>query len=166
MERLFSPWRMAYIREGGSGGEGGRCIFCLDEGDARDPERLVLGVYDRTVAIGNRYPYNNGHILIAPRRHVADLVLLSREELGELMSLAALGTQALAEEYGPEGFNVGMNLGKVAGAGIEDHLHLHIVPRWKGDTNFMTSVHGTRVLPETPRATRDRLAPRFGRIRP
>jgi ATP adenylyltransferase len=157
---------MAYIRQGGFGGEGGRCIFCFDEEDARDPERLVLGIYTRTVAICNRYPYNNGHIMAAPRRHVADLSLLSREELGELMSLVALGTKALAEEYGPEGFNVGMNIGKIAGAGVEGHLHLHIVPRWKGDTNFMTSVHETRVLPETPLATRDRLAARFGRIRP
>ncbi len=166
MERMFSPWRMDYIRRGDAGGKGGRCIFCVEEPDREDPERLVLGIYPRTVAICNRYPYNNGHVLAAPRRHVGELSLLSGEEIAELFSLVALGTKALSDEYGPEGFNVGMNLGNAAGAGIEDHLHVHIVPRWKGDTNFMTAVQSTRVLPESLAQTHARLLPRFGTLRP
>ncbi|HEU5360443.1 MAG TPA: HIT domain-containing protein [Candidatus Deferrimicrobiaceae bacterium] len=161
---MFSPWRMEYIRGAGTGG--GRCIFCLGKEEEKDPERLVLGVYPNTLAICNRYPYNNGHVLLAPRRHVADLVLLSKEERGELLSLVALGTKALAEEYSPEGFNVGMNLGKVAGAGIVDHLHIHLIPRWSGDTNFMTSALSTRVLPESLSQTHGRLSTRFGPLKP
>ncbi|HSL99024.1 MAG TPA: HIT domain-containing protein [Candidatus Limnocylindria bacterium] len=155
---------MEYIRGGGTGGS--RCIFCLGEEDRRDPERLVLGIYPNTVAICNRYPYNNGHVLIAPRRHVADLIQLSGEERGELLSLVALGTKVLKEEYFPEGFNVGMNLGKVAGAGIADHLHVHLIPRWGGDTNFLTSVLATRVLPESLSQTHGRLSARFEALTP
>ncbi|OGP33873.1 MAG: HIT family hydrolase [Deltaproteobacteria bacterium GWC2_65_14] len=164
MERIFSPWRMEYIRGGGS--SGGRCIFCVGEDERDDPERLVLGLYPATLAVLNRYPYNNGHVLLAPRRHVADLSDLTPEERGELISLLALGTKAIGEEYSPEGLNIGMNLGKAAGAGVEDHLHLHLVPRWKGDTNFMTSVVSTRVLPESLRETHARLSGRFGPLRP
>jgi ATP adenylyltransferase len=131
-----------------------------------DPDRLLLGVYPKTVALLNLYPYNNGHVLIAPRRHVAELCDLPAEELRELFSLVALGIRALRETYGAEGMNVGMNLGKVAGAGIADHLHVHLVPRWGGDTNFMTSVHDTRVLPESLLETRERLSPAFGLLRP
>jgi ATP adenylyltransferase len=130
------------------------------------PDRLLLGLYPATVALLNRYPYNNGHVLVAPRRHVADLWELPGEELRELFSLVALGSRALRELYSAEGLNVGMNLGKVAGAGIADHLHVHLVPRWGGDTNFMTSVHDTRVLPESLLETRERLSPAFGLLRP
>ena len=130
------------------------------------PDRLLLGIYPTTVALLNLYPYNNGHVLVAPRRHVADLSDLPGEELRELFSLVALGTRALREMYDPEGLNVGMNLGKVAGAGIIDHLHVHLVPRWCGDTNFMTSVHDTRVLPESLMETRERLSPAFALLRP
>ncbi len=164
MERMFSPWRMEYIRGGATGGS--RCIFCIEEEERKDPERLVLGIYPHTLAICNRYPYNNGHVLLAPRRHVADLTLLSGEERGELISLVALGTKALEEEYSPEGFNVGMNLGRVAGAGVADHLHIHLIPRWGGDTNFMTSALSTRVLPESLAETHGRLSARFGALTP
>lgn len=164
MDRLFSPWRMEYVRGGGSGG--GRCIFCIGDAERGDPERLVLGVYPATVALLNRYPYNNGHVLIAPRAHVADLSDLSPAERGELVSLLGAGIRAIREEYSPDGFNVGMNLGKVAGAGVEDHLHIHIVPRWSGDTNFMTAVQSTRVLPEALPETHGRLSARFGPLRP
>ncbi|MGE5753212.1 MAG: HIT family protein [Deltaproteobacteria bacterium] len=163
---MFSPWRMEYIRQGASGGKGQGCIFCIGDAEKDDPERLVLGMYPRTLAICNRYPYNNGHVLVAPKRHVADLSHLSREELAELMSLVALGVKELSEEYSAQGFNVGMNLGKAAGAGIEDHLHLHLVPRWPGDTNFMTAVQTTRVLPESLQQTHARLSPRFGSLHP
>jgi ATP adenylyltransferase len=163
---MFSPWRMEYIRQGTSGGKGPGCIFCIGETDRDDPERLVLGIYSRTLAICNRYPYNNGHVLVAPRRHVADLSLLSKEELAELMSLVALGVKELSEEYSAQGFNVGMNLGKAGGAGVEDHLHLHLVPRWPGDTNFMTAVQTTRVLPESLPETHARLSARFSSLKP
>lgn len=156
---------MEYIRGGGSS-SGGGCIFCIGEEERGDPERLLLGIYPHTLALLNRYPYNNGHVLLAPRRHVSDLTALSGKERGELFSLLALAVKEVGEEYAPEGFNIGVNLGKVAGAGVEDHLHLHLVPRWNGDTNFMTSVLSTRVLPESLRETHRRLSGRFGALRP
>ncbi|MBI5904271.1 MAG: HIT domain-containing protein [Deltaproteobacteria bacterium] len=165
MDRMFSPWRFEYIRRAGGGGPD-RCVFCAEETDLSDPERLLLGVYPSSVALMNRYPYNNGHVLVAPRRHVSDLWALSPEELRELFSLVSLGGRVLKETFGAEGMNVGLNLGKVAGAGIVDHLHVHLVPRWGGDTNFMTSVHETRVLPESLLDTRGRLAEAFGLLRP
>jgi ATP adenylyltransferase len=166
MDRMFSPWRAEYIRQSAGGGGPGRCIFCAGEADLADAERLLLGVYPNSVALLNRYPYNNGHVLVAPRRHVADLWELAAPELAELFSLVAQGTRALKEAFGADALNVGMNLGKSAGAGIVDHLHVHLVPRWSGDTNFMTSVHETRVLPESLLETRERLAAAFAAMRP
>lgn len=165
MERMFSPWRMEYVRQAGGGGEG-RCIFCAGEADLADPERLLLGVWANTVALLNRFPYNNGHVLVAPRRHVAELWDLSPEERRELFSLVSLGGKVLREAYRAEGLNVGMNLGKSAGAGIVDHLHVHLVPRWGGDTNFMASVLDTRVLPESLAETHARLSAAFAPLRP
>ena len=165
MDRIFSPWRMEYIRQAGGGGPG-RCIFCVGEADLEDPERLLVGLYPNTVALLNRFPYNNGHVLVAPRRHAANLWDLPAEELRELFSLVSLGSRALVEEYRIEGMNVGMNLGKAAGAGIVDHLHVHLVPRWAGDTNFMASVQETRVLPESLLESRRRLSAAFGPLRP
>lgn len=165
MERMFSPWRMEYVRQPGGGGKG-PCIFCAGEADLADPERLLLGVWPHTVALLNKYPYNNGHVLVAPRRHVAELWDLSPEELRELFSLVSLGGKTLRQVYHAEGLNVGMNLGRTAGAGIADHLHAHIVPRWGGDTNFMASVLDTRVLPESLAETHARLAAAFGPLRP
>jgi ATP adenylyltransferase len=165
MERMFSPWRMEYVRQPGGGGKE-RCIFCAGEADLADPERLLLGVWPHTVALLNRYPYNNGHVLVAPRRHVAELWDLSPEELRELFSLVSLGARTLRQVCRAEGLNVGMNLGKAAGAGIADHLHAHIVPRWGGDTNFMASVLDTRVLPEALAETHARLGAAFRPLRP
>ena len=166
MDRIFSPWRMEYIRQAGGGGGTARCVFCVRDGDLDDPERLLVGLYANTMAILNRYPYNNGHVLVAPRRHVANLWDLSSEELRELFSLVSLGARALAQEYRTEGMNIGMNLGKAAGAGIVDHLHVHLVPRWAGDTNFMTPVQETRVLPESLLESRRRLSAAFGPLTP
>jgi ATP adenylyltransferase len=167
VDRMFSPWRSEYLGQpGGGGGEPQKCIFCVGETDLADPERLLLGVYPHTLALLNRYPYNNGHVLVAPRRHVADLWDLPGHELGELFSLVALGTRTLKAEYHADGLNVGMNLGKAAGAGIVGHLHVHLVPRWAGDTNYMTSVHDTRVLPESLLDTRGRLLGAFSAMRP
>ncbi|MEK7365798.1 MAG: HIT domain-containing protein [Candidatus Deferrimicrobiota bacterium] len=166
MDRIFSPWRMEYIRHACAGGGTAPCVFCVRDGDLEDPGRLLVGLYPNTVAILNRYPYNNGHVLVAPRRHVANLWDLSSEELRELFSLVSLGTRGLAQEYRAEGMNVGMNLGKAAGAGIADHLHVHLVPRWAGDTNFMTPVQETRVLPESLLESRRRLSAVFGPLNP
>ncbi len=166
MDRMFSPWRIGYVRQDGGSGGGRGCVFCVPEADQADPERLLLGVWPCTVALLNRYPYNNGHVLIAARRHVANLWELEAEELRELFSLVSLGARALKESFRAEGMNVGMNIGKVAGAGVADHLHVHLVPRWRGDTNFMTSVHDTRVLPESLLSTRECLLPVFRSLRP
>ncbi len=157
---------MEYIRQAGGGGGTAACIFCVPDGALEDPERLLVGLYPGTVAILNRYPYTNGHLLIAPRRHVANLWDLSSEELRELFSLVSIGSRALAVEYRTEGMNVGLNLGKAAGAGIADHLHVHLVPRWVGDTNFMTPIQETRVLPESLLESRRRLSAVFGILRP
>ena len=166
MDRIFSPWRMEYIRRASGGGGSAPCIFCVRDADLEDPGRLLVGLYPNTVVILNRYPYNNGHVLVAPRRHAANLWDLPGEELRELFSLVSLGTRALAQEYRTEGMNVGMNLGKAAGAGIVDHLHVHLVPRWAGDTNFMTPVQETRVLPESLLESRRRLSAVFGPLVP
>ena len=166
MDRIFSPWRMEYIRRASGGGGSAPCIFCVRDADLEDPGRLLVGLYPNTVVILNRYPYNNGHVLVAPRRHAANLWDLPGEELRELFSLVSLGTRALAQEYRTEGMNVGLNLGKAAGAGIVDHLHVHLVPRWAGDTNFMTPVQETRVLPESLLESRRRLSAVFGPLVP
>jgi len=166
MDRIFSPWRMDYIRRAGGDGGTAPCVFCVRDGDLEDPERLLVGLYPNTVAILNRYPYNNGHVLIAPRRHVVNLWDLSSGELLELFSIVSLGSRVLANEYRTEGMNIGMNLGKAAGAGIVDHLHVHLVPRWAGDTNFMTPVQETRVLPESLLESRRRLSAVFGPLTP
>jgi ATP adenylyltransferase len=164
VDRIFSPWRMEYIRRAGGGTA--PCVFCVRDDDLEDPETLLVGLYPNTMAILNRYPYNNGHVLIAPRRHVANLWDLSSEELRELFSLVSICARALTKEYRTEGMNVGMNLGKAAGAGIVDHLHVHLVPRWAGDTNFMTPVQETRVLPESLLESRRRLSAVFGPLTP
>jgi ATP adenylyltransferase len=157
---------MEYIRQASGGGGTASCVFCVPDADLEDPERLLVGLYPGTMAILNRYPYNNGHVLVAPRRHVANLWDLTSEELRELFSLVSIGSRALGMEYRTEGMNVGLNLGKAAGAGIADHLHVHLVPRWAGDTNFMTSVRETRVLPEALLESRRRLSAVFGPLRP
>jgi ATP adenylyltransferase len=128
--------------------EEGVCIFCPGQDRSLDEERLILSAGDLTMVVMNRYPYNNGHLLVAPCRHVAGLEDLTREETQDLMSHVRRSIGALKAVMSPEGFNVGMNLGQVAGAGMEDHLHFHIVPRWNGDTNLMTVVGDVRVIPE------------------
>ena len=160
MDQLWSPWRLAYV-SGGAKSEG--CVFC----EAQHEEKAApLVVYQGTTCyvILNLFPYNNGHLLIVPNRHFASLAEATHEELCEMMSLVQRSELALKEAYDPQGLNVGINLGKPAGAGILEHLHVHIVPRWNGDTNFMTVVGKTRVLPEELPATADRLRPIFQRL--
>jgi ATP adenylyltransferase len=165
VEKLWSPWRMAYIRRDSGkhdGGKGG-CIFCdlPAAGADQDERNHLLARGTRSFVMLNAFPYNPGHMMVAPYRHVGDYVELEPDELAEMMALAGTGIRAMREDSGPHGFNLGMNLGQVAGAGIADHLHLHLVPRWGGDTNFMPVVGQTKVLPELLDETYRRLRPRF-----
>jgi ATP adenylyltransferase len=137
------------------------CIFCQFPQQDRDRENLILCRSARSFVILNRFPYNNGHLMVVPRAHVASLGALSAEELHDLDQLLARATDVLARAYAPEGFNVGMNLGKAAGAGIADHLHWHVVPRWTGDTNFMPAIAETKVMIEHLMSSYDRLKPLF-----
>jgi len=143
MDRIWAPWRMQYIEHKKPEG----CIFC-DVPDKSDEERFILHRGEHALLMLNGFPYNNGHLMAAPYRHVADPVALSPEETASLMAETDLALRVLRRAMHPDGFNLGMNLGRVAGAGIEDHLHLHIVPRWSGDTNFMPVIAEVRVLPE------------------
>ncbi len=154
MERLFAPWRMSYVT-GEARDEG--CVFCRAlEGAGRDGS-LVVHVGDQCFAVMNLFPYNSGHVMVAPRRHVGSLGGARAEELSEMMALARRLDHVLGAVYRPDGLNLGMNLGQVAGAGVVDHIHLHIVPRWTGDTNFMAVTGDTRVIPEDPVRAASRL---------
>ncbi|MDR3708269.1 MAG: HIT domain-containing protein [Capsulimonadaceae bacterium] len=124
------------------------CIFCDKPAQAIDAENLIVHRGERAFVLMNLYPYNNGHLMIAPYKHTSTLGELGEETMLEIMTLTVAAQQALGRAFGPHGYNIGMNLGRVAGAGIADHLHLHIVPRWNGDSNFMTVTGETRVLPE------------------
>jgi ATP adenylyltransferase len=160
MDRLWSPWRLEYIA--GSKPKTG-CIFCEA---TRETESSSLIVFkgDTCYVILNLYPYNNGHVMVVPYRHLATFGDLSIEELTEVGVLIQRAEAALFEAYQPHGFNIGVNLGKPAGAGVLDHLHVHIVPRWNGDTNFMSVVGEMRVLPENIGASAERLRPIFERL--
>ena len=163
MDRLYSPWRHAYVT-GTSSPDPDRCIFCQAVGDAAcDP--LVVDRGEGAYVILNLYPYNSGHLMVVPRRHVATLSELERGELMELALLTQRAERALTEVYAPQGLNVGLNLGKAAGAGVAGHLHIHLVPRWTGDTNFMSVVGDVRVLPEEVPISAERLRPVFERLR-
>jgi ATP adenylyltransferase len=149
VETLWSPWRHEYINATGSENLNRACLFCAAKKDpAADESNLVVARGDENFVMLNRYPYTGGHLMIAPYAHVGRLTDASRAATDEMMELAKRCESALREVYKPEGFNLGMNLGRVAGAGVADHIHLHLVPRWGGDTNFMSTVADTRVLPE------------------
>jgi ATP adenylyltransferase len=158
VDRLWSPWRLEYVT--GSKPDTG-CVFC-DASRASDS----LVVYQRPLCfvILNLYPYNNGHVLVVPSRHTPTLGSLTSEELHEMADLMQLSERVLLEAYQPHGINVGVNLGKPAGAGVLDHVHMHVVPRWNGDTNFMTVVGETRVLPEDLAQSAARLRPVFQKL--
>jgi len=160
MEHLWSPWRLAYIT-GKASAEG--CVFC-DALTSPDAAPLIVHRGRACFVILNLFPYNNGHLMVIPNRHIASLGAATAEERGELIELTAAAEAALTEAYQPQGLNMGINLGKPAGAGILDHLHLHVVPRWSGDTNFMTVVGATRVLPEALPDTAAKLRPVFARL--
>ena len=158
MKVIWAPWRMDYIL---SDEKEDVCIFCPGDDRSRDEERLILHVGSMSMTIMNKYPYINGHLLVAPVRHVSGLEQLSNEESLGLLLTVRKSMDALKEVMGPAGFNIGLNLGKVAGAGVEEHLHFHIVPRWHGDTNYMTVLGEVRIIPEHIRETYRRLRPCF-----
>ena len=160
MEQLWAPWRMELIEKGGA--QQG-CIFCELPRSRDDRRNLILGRTPHTFAILNRFPYNNGHLMVVPRTHLSDLVALPREEHEELAEMLRVAVRLLGTAYNAQGLNVGMNLGRAAGAGIADHLHWHVVPRWQGDTNFMPVIGDTKVMIEHLEASWDRLRPLFDR---
>jgi ATP adenylyltransferase len=161
MKPLWAPWRMTYINQVSK--EDG-CIFCqkMREGDVR--EALVLARTGHSVIMLNKYPYTNGHLLLAPKRHEKDLSSLSADEYGDLNEALRRSIDIVRKSYNAAGVNLGMNLGKCAGAGIEDHLHWHVVPRWEGDNNFMPVLAETRVMPQHLLESYDQLKPYFHRL--
>ena len=160
MERLWAPWRQAYVTSTSAGDSS--CIFCHAFEPGRDELILVRGAV--SFVILNLYPYNNGHLMVVPNRHVPTLASTTTVEQAELMRLTRHAEIALTEAYKPQGLNIGVNLGRSAGAGVLDHLHVHVVPRWNGDTNFMSIVGNVRVLAEDLGQTAKKLRPIFERL--
>jgi ATP adenylyltransferase len=164
MDRLWSPWRLDYIT---GPKDKSYCVFCRHAEETRanpdNADSLVLATGAHAYVVLNRYPYNNGHLMVVPYQHTSTLTDLGPDELSELMLFTQRSEQVLRDAYPPEGINIGVNLGRAAGAGIEEHLHVHLVPRWNGDTNFMTVVGETRVLPEDLPSTARRLRPIFAK---
>ena len=154
MKSLWAPWRMTYIEQGKTAG----CIFCDQPRAADARSGLVLAQSAHAVVMLNKYPYNSGHLLVAPKRHVDQLGALPQEEHRDLCETLRMSVGILRDELRPGGFNLGMNLGTCAGAGIREHFHLHVVPRWAGDANFMSITGETRVLPEELSVTYRRLS--------
>jgi ATP adenylyltransferase len=157
IERLFAPWRMNYIL---ADKKGKKCIFCPMDGYS-DRERLILQRASRSLVMLNRYPYSYAHLMVAPMRHVDQVQNLNKKEMADILFSLGKSIEILREAFHPDGFNVGMNLGQVAGAGVLHHLHFHIVPRWNGDTNFMPALGEVRVIPEHLKETYRRLLPFF-----
>jgi ATP adenylyltransferase len=161
LERLWSPWRAKYVASGVDSSSS-TCVFCAIAQDTqRDETNFVIHRGTSGYVVLNLFPYTTGHLLVVPYQHIAELDATPKETTDELMDLTKRCQTALREVYQPSGFNLGMNLGVAAGAGIPDHLHLHILPRWSGDTNFMTTIAGTRVLPEELNISYARLRPKF-----
>jgi ATP adenylyltransferase len=153
-KQLWAPWRLEYVQ---SADEQPGCVFCLAR-DGDDEERLVVRRSERALVVLNKFPYASGHLMVAPARHAGELADLEEAEALELHRLAVDALEALGETYAPDGYNLGWNLGRVAGAGVVDHVHLHVVPRWNGDTNFMPVLADVKVLPEHLAETRRKLA--------
>jgi len=164
MERMWAPWREEYVTGGGKhAARRGTCVLCRTLKGAARRGSLVVHVAPLSFVMMNRFPYNAGHVMVAPRRHLGSLGAATEEEMAEIMALARRLEAVLTRAYKPDGINVGMNLGKAAGAGVADHIHLHMLPRWTGDTNFMTVVGETRVIPEDPAKAGARLRALFKR---
>ncbi len=153
-KQLWAPWRLEYI---GSADKQDGCVFCIAAA-ASDEDGLVVHRGEHAFVLLNKFPYASGHLMVAPLRHTGDFGELSEGEVLEVHRLASRGIGALSQTYAPQGYNLGWNLGRVAGAGVVDHVHLHVVPRWNGDTNFMPVLADVKVLPEHLEETRRRLA--------
>ena len=161
MDVLWSPWRYDYITGSGEAKTDG-CVFCeILTNSAGDEENFILKRAEFNFVILNIYPYTTGHLMVIPYEHIADLASADKQTTDEMMDLTKQAQSALTEVYQPNGLNLGMNLGKAAGAGVADHFHMHILPRWVGDVNFMTAIGQTRTLPETLRSTYDKLKGKF-----
>lgn len=154
MDYLWTPWRYRYIA---NAGKDDRCIFCEAIAANDDPKMLVVFRGSKNYIILNRFPYTSGHVMVVPYEHISDLAVAHADVLSEMMTLAQRSKAALEKTYHPEGYNVGMNLGRAAGAGVLGHIHLHVLPRWSGDSNFMTVVGETRMEPEDLTTTYDKL---------
>lgn len=165
MKQLWAPWRMTYLQCKDERPESD-CVFCVGDKGEQDVCRLVLYRGRRAFVMMNKYPYTNGHLLIAPYRHISDIADLSEEESAEMHRLLVMSRKVLQQAVMPQGFNIGMNLGRIAGAGIADHLHMHLVPRWTGDTNFMPVFADVRVIPQHLEETYALLVEGFGRCGP
>ncbi|GMT42382.1 MAG: hydrolase [bacterium] len=159
MKHIWAPWRLDYVL----GPKEKECIFCCKpkQDRNRDGENLILYRGELNFIILNLYPYNNGHLMVTPYKHTSDITDLTPEEILEMGVLMIKSVEILKERFKPQGFNTGMNLGSIAGAGIEEHIHMHVVPRWSGDTNFMPVIGDTRVLPQFIGDTYNALAERF-----
>ncbi|CAN5120244.1 HIT domain-containing protein [soil metagenome] len=159
-ERIWAPWRLAYVKDASKDSAEG-CIFCAKPSDDGDEENLIVHRGERCFVILNLYPYTNGHLMVAPYEHVARIQDIPAETTAEMLALAQRAITVLEQEYEPHGFNVGFNQGRVAGAGVEHHIHMHVVPRWGGDTNFMPVLADTRVMPQTLEQTYEALRGKF-----
>jgi ATP adenylyltransferase len=161
VDRIWAPWRGEYVKDASKDKES-ECVFCaaLNAGD--DEANLIVRRGERSFVILNKYPYTNGHLMVAPYEHIGELQALDEQTMAEIMSLAQRGIAALEASYSPHGYNVGFNQGRVAGAGVEYHIHMHVVPRWGGDTNFMPVLGDTRVMNETLQDSYETLKGAFG----
>ena len=157
MKTLWAPWRIEYIL----GEKPDGCIFCVSSGRESDREKLILHRTPHSFVMLNRYPYTNGHLMVAPFRHTAEMADLSDEEMLDLFKAVRLCRTVLQKTAAPQGFNIGINLGRAAGAGVDEHIHIHIVPRWNGDTNYMTVIGDIRVMPENLMSTYEKLLTGF-----
>jgi ATP adenylyltransferase len=160
-QRIWAPWRLAYVKDA-SKDSSEECIFCaaLEAGD--DEANLIVHRGERSFVILNKFPYTNGHLMVAPYEHLATLPGLDAETVAEIMAFAQRAMTVLEDRYSPHGYNVGFNQGRVAGAGVEHHIHMHVVPRWGGDTNFMPVLADTRVMPQSLEQSYEALAGSFG----
>jgi ATP adenylyltransferase len=159
-QRIWAPWRLPYVRDAAKDSEE-ECIFCTKPGTEDDEANLIVHRGELCFVILNLFPYTNGHLMIAPYAHLASLQELDAATLAEMMALAQRAITALGERYSPHGFNVGFNQGRVAGAGLEHHIHMHVVPRWGGDTNFMPVLADTLVMAQTPQQSYETLRGAF-----
>lgn len=166
MQPLWAPWRMEYILDTQDPAREEGCIFCLLPRAQADRDNLILWRGRQAFVILNKFPYNPGHLMVVPYMHTGALDLLSPEALTDLMLNLRHAVDCLRRAMTPDGYNIGMNLGRTAGAGVPDHVHYHVVPRWEGDQNFMPIIAETKVIPQHLLRTYDQLAPLFGEIRP